>query len=154
MVERAIPPTAPTSPKPKVNIVLGLLLGLGVGVALALTLDTLDNTIKSFKEVNELTGMNPIGVIGYDSETATSPLSVLNTRSVRSEAYRAIRTNLQFVDVDNTPRVIVVVSALPGEGKTTTTLNVAIAFAQAGNRVALVEGDLRKPRVADYLGID
>jgi non-specific protein-tyrosine kinase len=67
---------------------------------------------------------------------------------------RQLRTNLQFVDVDHPPRAVVVTSAVPGEGKSTTAANMAITFAQAGSRVLLIEGDLRRPKVAEYLGVE
>ncbi|MEI8083931.1 MAG: CpsD/CapB family tyrosine-protein kinase, partial [Actinomycetes bacterium] len=70
------------------------------------------------------------------------------------EAFRAIRTNLQYVDVDNPPKVIAVTSAIPGEGKTTTSINLAITMAQAGRRVILVETDLRRPKASSYLGVE
>jgi receptor protein-tyrosine kinase len=73
--------------------------------------------------------------------------------SSTAEAFRAIRTNLRFLDVDNPPRVIVVGSAVPGEGKSTLAVNLSAALAQSGSRVALVEADLRRPRVARYLGL-
>src|SRR5699024_8719811 len=72
----------------------------------------------------------------------------------RTAAFRVLRTNLQFVDVDHSSKVIVVTSSVPLEGKTTTTTNLAITLAQAGQRVALVEGDLRRPRVAEYTGLE
>lgn len=68
-----------------------------------------------------------------------------------AEAYRQIRTNLQFLNVDDPPRVLVVTSAVPNEGKSTTAINLALVVAQSGKRVALVEGDLRRPRVVSYL---
>lgn len=74
--------------------------------------------------------------------------------SPRAEAYVTIRTNLRYVDVDHPPRTVVVTSSVPGEGKTTTACNLAIAVAQAGSRVLLIEGDLRRPKVAEYLGVD
>ena len=78
----------------------------------------------------------------------------LDQTSSRSEAFRTIRTNLQYVDVDNPPRCVVITSAVPNEGKSTTACNLAITLAQAGSRVLLVEADLRRPRIADYLGVD
>lgn len=74
--------------------------------------------------------------------------------SPRAEAFRTIRTNLQYVDVDNPPKAVVVTSSMPGEGKSTTACNLAIAIAQGGARVLLLEADLRRPRVAEYLQVD
>src|SRR5699024_6335062 len=77
-----------------------------------------------------------------------------STHAPRTEAFRVLRTNLQFIDVDKPSKVIVVTSSTPSEGKTTTTTNLAITLARAGQRVALVEGDLRRPRVAEYLNLE
>jgi non-specific protein-tyrosine kinase len=74
--------------------------------------------------------------------------------SQRAEAFRQLRTNLQFVDIDNSPRSIVVTSSIPAEGKSTTCANLAISLAQAGLKVVLVEGDLRRPQISDYMGIE
>lgn len=147
-------PTAPTSPNTQVNIALGLILGLGLGIAFAIVREQLDTTIKSPSDLANLTNTTSLGVISFDSEAAKAPLIALNQRSVRAEGFRTIRTNLQYVDVDQPPKAVVITSAVPTEGKSTSACNLAITLAQAGARVCLVEADLRKPRVADYLGID
>ena len=74
--------------------------------------------------------------------------------NLRAEAYRQVRTNLQFIDVERSVKSVVITSAIPDEGKSTTACNLAIAFARTGARVLLVEADLRRPRTADYLGIE
>jgi capsular exopolysaccharide synthesis family protein len=154
VVERAETPTAPTSPRPLLNIALGLLLGAAGAIGIVLLLESLDQTIRTPEDVQELTGSSPIGVLPFDAQAKKAPLSALNRRSTHSEGFRTVRTNLQFVDVDNPPRAIVVTSSVPSEGKTTTAINLAIAMAQSGQRVLLVEADLRKPKVGEYLGID
>ena len=95
-----------------------------------------------------------LGVVGFDPNAQNTPLVALDVQSPRSEAFRSIRTNLQYVDVDNPPHVLAITSALPAEGKTTTACNLAIALAQAGKSVCLVDADLRRPKVANYLGIE
>ena len=93
--------------------------------------------------------------VPFDPAAARRPLVTGDrTRSGRAESMRQLRTNLQFVDVDQPVRVIVVSSAVPGEGKSSTAVNLAIVFAEAGQRVMLVDADLRRPQVADYLGIE
>lgn len=147
-------PTAPYFPNPTTTLGLALLLGLGAGVGIALLRDQLDTSIKRSSDLAELSGATPLGVIAFDPDAEKEPLGALNPQSRRSEAFRTIRTNLQYVDVDNPPRVVAVTSSMPAEGKTTAACNVAITMAQTGLRVCLVEADLRRPRVAEYLGID
>ena len=142
------------SPNTRVNIALGLLLGLGIGVAYAILREQLDTSVKSESEIAALTGRTNLGLVMFDPDAEKTPLVALNQQSVRAEGFRTIRTNLQYVDVDEPPKAVVITSALPNEGKTTTACNLAIALAQAGRGVCLIEADLRKPKVADYLGID
>lgn len=148
-------PVTPTSPRPTLNLALGLLVGLAVGVGAAVLRETLDTSLKGAEAVQEQLGLPTLGLIGYDAETPKRPLIVHSSpRSTRAEAFRQLRTNLQFVDVDHPPRSIVVTSSLPQEGKSTATCNLAIALGQAGLRVVLVEGDLRRPRIGDYMGVE
>jgi succinoglycan biosynthesis transport protein ExoP len=157
VVRQAEVPTAPISPRPSLNLALGLLLGLAVGIGAAVLRETLDTSVKDADDVARLDGapVPVIGAIGYDSDAARSPLIVhADPHSPRAEAFRQLRTNLQFLDVDNPPRSIVVTSSVPAEGKSTTAANLALAMAQAGMRVALVEADLRRPKVAAYLGLE
>jgi non-specific protein-tyrosine kinase len=148
-------PQTPVRPRTRLNLALGLLLGLAVGVAAALLRETLDKSIKSIEDVQATLGLPTLGVIGYDPRTPKHPLVVQDKPdSPRAEAFRQLRTNLQFVDIDRAPRSIVVTSSLPEEGKTTTTCNLAISLMQAGLRVVLIEGDLRRPRLAEYMGLE
>lgn len=146
-------PTSPIAPNTKLNLALGIFLGFGVGLSIALLRHTLDTSIKTPEDLDEAAGSTPLGTVTYDQEAKTSPLAILRD-SPRSEAFRSIRTNLQYVDVDNPPKTVVVTSSVPAEGKSTTACNLAIALAQAGSRVLLVEADLRRPKVAEYLGVD
>ena len=155
VVQQAQLPTAPTSPRPGLNLALGLLVGLALGVGGAVMRETLDTTVKGLEDARELLGAPMLGAISYDSDAARKPLVVVHSpNSVRSEAFRQLRTNLQFVDIEHSLHSVVVTSSVPGEGKTTTTCNLAIMLAQAGLKVILVEGDLRRPRLADYMGIE
>lgn len=150
----ATPPAEPYSPNPITTFGLAGLLGLALGVGLALLREQLDTTIKSSRELTERSGATPLGVVGYDAGAEADPLAALNPQSPRSEAFRTMRTNLSYTDVDNPPKVVAITSSVPGEGKSTAACNLAITLAQAGLRVCLVEADLRRPRVAEYLGID
>ena len=155
VVEDARLPSGPVSPQPTRNLGLALVLGLLLGVGLAVLRETLDTTVKTAEDLQRQAQAPVLGVIEFDPEAKTRPLVVqVDPHSSRAEAFRQLRTNLQFVDVDRHPTSIVVTSSLPEEGKTTTTVNLAITLAQAGVSVALVEGDLRRPRLADYLGIE
>jgi polysaccharide biosynthesis transport protein len=148
-------PTTPISPKPTRNLALGVVLGLLLGLGLALLRDLLDTTIKSEKDCAEVTDATVIGGIAFDPDAPKRPLIVQSDpHSPRAEAFRALRTNLQFVDAANHPRSIVFTSSVPGEGKTTTTANLAITMAAAGARVCLIEGDLRRARLLEYMGMD
>jgi polysaccharide biosynthesis transport protein len=148
-------PTAPISPKPARNLALGLVLGLLLGLGLALLRDLLDTTIKTEKDCAGVTDATVIGGIAFDADAPKRPLIVQSDpHSPRAEAFRTLRTNLQFVDVANHPRSILFTSSIPGEGKTTTTANLAITMAAGGARVCLLEGDLRRSRLMEYMGMD
>lgn len=151
LTEPAIPPGVPSSPKNRNNILLGFLVGLGLGVAWAFVRNALDNTVKSPNELDEIAQAPSLGAVLFDANAKNQVLSALDTKAVQSEGYRTIRTNLQFVNVDNPVRALVVTSAAPGDGKTTVACNLAIALAQTGQKVCLVESDLRRPRVMEYL---
>jgi succinoglycan biosynthesis transport protein ExoP len=148
-------PIAPISPKPVRNLALGVVLGLLLGLGLALLRDLLDTTIKNEKDCSEVTDSTVIGGIAFDPDASKNPLIVqADPHSPRAEAFRTLRTNLQFVDAANHPRSIVFTSSVPCEGKTTTTANLAITMAAGGARICVVEGDLRRPRLLEYMGMD
>ena len=148
-------PTVPVSPNPLLNLALGGVLGLLLGLVLALVRDMQDTSVKTEKEVREVTNEPIIGAIHFDSQAPKHPLVVQDdAHSVRAEAFRALRTNLQFVDAAHEIRTIAVTSSLPGEGKTTTAANLGVTMAEAGSSVCIIEADLRRPRLLDYLGMD
>jgi len=155
VVEPAVLPTVPVAPRPVVDYGLGIVLGLLLGYAVALLRHALDVTVKSAEELHRFTEAPNLGTIAYDADVPKYPLAVGdNAQSPRAEAFRKIRTNLQFIDVDHPRKTIVVTSAVPGEGKTTTLCNLAIVLAQAGRRLVVVDADLRRPKAADYLGLE
>ncbi|HEY0889036.1 MAG TPA: polysaccharide biosynthesis tyrosine autokinase [Nocardioides sp.] len=145
----------PVAPKPVRNVGLGIVLGGLLGLGLAVLRQKLDTRVHSTEEVVELTDKPVLGAIGFDAEAKDALLiSDIPSHSPRAEAFRVLRTNLQFVDVDNHNKVFVLSSAVPGEGKTTTSVNLAISLAQAGIKTLLIEADLRRPRAAIRLGLD
>jgi capsular exopolysaccharide synthesis family protein len=153
--DSASTPGGPVSPQPVRNLAIGVILGLLLGVGTALLRDVLDTRVSSPEELSTLTHAPLLGAIAYDSGTKTRPLvTQLESHAPRVESFRVLRTNLQFVDVDTATKVFVVTSAVPEEGKTTTSVNLAITLAQAGYRTVLVEGDLRRPRAGRALDLD
>lgn len=154
VVEPAQVPSLPVSPNISRNMMLGLVIGLLLGIVAAVLRDRLDRTVKDREVLEEVMGAPVVGVVPFDKGLRTNPtLDFGESTSTSAEALRQLRTNLQFLDVDNTPRVLVITSAVPGEGKSTTAVNLALALAEAGHSVVVVEGDLRRPRVGKYLGV-
>ena len=155
ITQDATVPTSPVSPRPVRNLGLALVLGLMLGVGLAVLRDILDTTVKSAHTLTELTGLALLGGIQYDSKAGKNPLiTSLDSHAPRLESFRVLRTNLQFLDVDEPPKVFVVTSAVPGEGKSTTAINLALTLAKASQKVLLIEADLRRPRVSTYLRLE
>ncbi|WP_296604751.1 polysaccharide biosynthesis tyrosine autokinase [Nocardioides sp.] len=150
----AAEPTAPSSPRVLVDLVLGAAAGLALGLAAAVLRHGLDRRIKSSHDVRELTGMSPLGSTLHDRSARRHPLVALDWRSASAERYRTVRTALKFAAVDHGVRNFVVTSGVAEEGKTTVSCNLAIAWAQSGVSVCLVEADLRRPSVSSFLGID
>ncbi|MFD3811641.1 polysaccharide biosynthesis tyrosine autokinase [Rhodococcus sp. NPDC058639] len=149
----AATPSTPIAPKTTRNVALGLAVGLLLGIALAVLRDRLDNTVKDRNAIEEIAGTGVVGVIPLEKLRHEEPAIMFSdSSSGDAEAYRELRTNLQFLEVDNPPRVLVFTSSVPSEGKTTTAINTALVLAEAGKSVVLVEADLRRPRVSKYLG--
>lgn len=155
VVRDATAAEAPSSPNLKLNVALGLFVGLALGVAIAVLREVLNTRVRSDADVSRVTDTSVIGTIPDDPEAPEHPLIVQSSpHSQRSEAFRRLRTNLQFLDIADRPQSIVITSSLPGEGKSTTSINVAITLADAGTRVALIDADLRRPSVAKYMGLE
>lgn len=155
VVKEALAPDSPVSPNPTRNVALGLVLGLLVGLGLALLRDLLDTRVTGEADVARVTEATVIGGIAFDKDAAAHPLIVqADPHSPRAEAFRTLRTNLQFIDAAERPKAMVFTSSLPGEGKTTTTANLALTLAASGSSVCLIEGDLRRPRLLEYMGME
>ena len=149
----SLAPQSPISPRIPLNMALGLLAGLALGVIVAVIRHQQDTTVKG-DELEDLTGRPALALIGLNPQVKTHPLITMEGHGRGVEEFRSLRTTLQFVDVDQPPRVIVITSALAAEGKTTTACNLAIALAQSSLRVCLVEADMRRPNACNLLGMD
>lgn len=148
-------PLKPAAPNVPLMITMGGLLGLAAGIAIAVLRTVLDTRVRTVKDVEDATGAPTLGGIAFDPNAKERPLIVASAaRDPRAEAFRSLRTNVRFLTIGGGPSVFVITSAGQGEGKSTTAANLAIAFAESGARVALVDGDLRLPRVADYFAIE
>ena len=155
VVTPAVAPSSPSSPNPKLNVLIGLLVGTALGVSAAVMRSTLDTRIRGESDVHAITDTPIMGGISFETEAVKSPLiSQLSHQNPRAEAFRQIRTNLQFANVAQKSKTMLVTSSIPGEGKSTTATNMAIAMAQAGRSVVLVDADLRRPMLAEYLGLE
>jgi len=154
VIEPAVPAASPASPRVLLNVALAAVLGLVLGVAIAFTLEYLDDTLKSAEDVEQAIGLPTLGTIMRMPGNKADPemrrmATLLYPRSSAAEAFRALRTNIDFAAVDTPIQTLLVASAAGGEGKTTIAANLAVVFAQAGRRTVLVDGDLRKPGVHD-----
>lgn len=154
-IQPATVPSAPSSPNVPLNLVLGALVGFAIGIGIAVLRSVLDTRIHSLHDIAQVTDKPLLGGIALDPGAGARPLIVHDDpRNPRAESFRSLRTNLQFVNIEGGPRSFVVSSAGPGEGKSTTTANLAISLAETGASVALIDGDLRMPKIADYLAIE
>lgn len=145
--------SSPVSPRVKLDLAVGFAAGLVLGLFLALARElVLSLTIRS-QDVLRASAESPVlATVPFDKKAKHEPLAAAGSPgALRAEAFRQLRTNLSFIDVARPARMIVVTSASAGEGKTTTAVNLALAMASGGQRVLLLDADLRRPRVASSL---
>jgi polysaccharide biosynthesis transport protein len=158
VVTPAQAPTAPSSPKPVQDILLGLIAGLILGLAAAFLRDSLDDAVTSKEAAEQLARAPVLAAVPLVSSwrKRDRPLVVTLARpaSPATEAYRSLRTSLQFARQEHELRTILVTSPAAADGKTSTLANLGSVFAQAGQRVLMVSCDLRKPRLGQFFGID
>lgn len=153
-VEPAQLPSAPFSPDYRSAALKGAIGGLVLAYAVLIGRRLLDRRIRSAKHVEEATGAAVLGIIPKEDSLGRTHRGVRGDLGRAAEAFRQLRTNLRFVDVDNEPRRIVVTSALAGEGKSTVSANIARLVAQAGTPVLLIDADLRRPMLATTFEVD
>jgi tyrosine-protein kinase len=148
-------PLAPSSPNVLRNLGIGLILGLLLGMGVAILRQLLDTKVRSEQDVRALTDCPILGVVAFDQKVPRHPVILRDEPlAAPSEAVRRLRTNLQFIDAGNRPKSIVISSSIPGEGKSTMAINLAVSLADTGARVILVDADLRRPSIAEYAGIE
>jgi Mrp family chromosome partitioning ATPase/capsular polysaccharide biosynthesis protein len=140
----ALPPRAPSSPRPARNAAFAFILSLMLGIAAAYVLDRFDRRIRLAEDVERVYGLELLGVVPHAAPTM---------HAFFREAFRALLTNLQVTSLDNPPRTILVTSAVPGEGKSMVVRNLALAARDSGLRVAIVESELRRPSLAAMFNI-
>lgn len=174
VVDPARPEPVPVSPRRMRNLELGVLLGVLLGIGLAYLVDGIDRTVVSFTEVEELTDASVLAIIpqfrsadrtskrvAAKADIASDNGAVIDPRllilkrpdSAEAEAFRSLRTSVMLSRPNGGPRVLLITSCIPGEGKSTVTANLALTFAQHGKRVLIVEADMRRPSMRHVLDV-
>nr|WSY54803.1 polysaccharide biosynthesis tyrosine autokinase [Streptomyces sp. NBC_00886] len=158
VTEPAVKPSDPSSPNIATDVALGLAGGLVLASGFVFARESLDASMRSRADLTQCLvqagGPAVLGSVTYDARTSDCPLATRDDAfGRRAEDFRRLRTGLQFVDIDNPPDIIAVTSALPGEGKTSISVNLAATLSEAGSSVCLVDADLRRPNVARTLGL-
>src|SRR5712671_5935586 len=170
IVDSARVPNSPVEPNVPRNLGFALVLGLTTGIGLAFLLEGLDNTVRTTEQAQIISGLAPLGMIPLGSKTtregsgakrlalasskeAVELVTQVRPQSQMAESYRALRTSLLLSSLGAPPKVIMITSALPQEGKSTTSINCAVVLAQKGVRVLLIDADLRRPSIHKTLGM-
>ena len=153
VVQPADLPTDPVEPQPLRTAVLAAFVGLLLGLGAAFLVDYLDDSLRRPEDVEALTSVPVLAVVPVEPPPDNRPIALSEPHEFAVEVYRGLRTSVQFLGLDRKLRVIQVTSSLPGEGKTTTATNLAVVLAQAGHQVAIVDADLRKPRIHEVFSV-
>ena len=155
VVKPAVPPQTPIRPRTTTNVLLAAVVGAMIAAGAAFLIEYLDDTIKSPDDVARVSGLSTLGAIARlkDAGAQRQLIAWMSSKAPESEAYRTLRTNIQFSSVDKPIRTLVVTSSGPSEGKSTTAANLAIVMAQTGQKVVLVDADLRRSVLHKTFGV-
>lgn len=177
LVRPALEPTSPVRHSSQaMNVILGAVIGLIIGIMLVWLVETFDTSIGAIEDVEEFTGVKVIGIVPFldvkefkervqeirgeedvskrDLERASRMVAHFSPKSVQAESYRALRTNIQFMSFDQNLKIVAITSSSPQEGKTSSSINLAVTVAQAGQKVLLVDSDFRKPMIGRVFGVE
>ncbi|MBN1321653.1 MAG: AAA family ATPase [Thermoleophilia bacterium] len=163
LIRRAVEPAVPFTPQTKRNLILALVVGLVLGAGLAFLIEYLDKRIKDEKTLERISGLPVLASVpavggrwrrAKSGRRSSTAVGFEGPSSVLLEPFRTLRSSLQYFDVDSNLRTLMVTSALAQEGKTVTTVNLAISLALSGKRVIVLEADLRRPMVHEYLNLE
>jgi receptor protein-tyrosine kinase len=163
LMREATVPGTPFTPQTQRNIILALVVGLVLGIGLAFLLEYLDKRVKDEKTLERTSGLPVLASVpavggkwrnAKPGRRSAEVVGFEGSGSVLLESFRTLRSSLQYFDVDGDVHTILITSGLPQEGKTVTTVNLGISLALSGQRVIIVESDLRRPMVHEYLGLD
>jgi len=159
LVTPAVAPISPIRPTPERNGIVALAVGLMLGVGLAFLLEYLDDSLKNKDDVERAAPGVPVvalipALTGWKNHKDAVVVSSTDPKSPAAEAYRTLRTSVQFLGLDRPMQVVQVTSPSQSEGKSTTVANLAVALAGAGKRVVLLDADLRRPRAHHFFGLD
>jgi len=152
-VEAAVPELTPVKPKVVQNTLLAALVGFMLAAGAIVAREALDDTIKTPEDISRKFRLPVLGVINHHTISPETPVTLTEPRSPTAEAYRKLRTNVSFTSVDRPLHTLMITSAEPGDGKSTTITNLGVVMAQNGKRVIVADCDLRHPRVHTYFGL-
>jgi len=153
VIQPAALPVNPVRPKKALNILFACLIGLFVGICLALLQEFLDDRINTLEDADRLLGLPSLGRVPALTAEGARLLPQMTGANPGSESYRILRTNIHFASIDAPLKTLLVASSSPGEGKTTTAVNLAFAMAMDGKKVILMDSDLRRPTIHKMLGL-
>ncbi|MGD8751012.1 MAG: polysaccharide biosynthesis tyrosine autokinase [Anaerolineales bacterium] len=153
VVTSASPPSQPTRPDMLNNTLLSSIVGLMVGGGVVFLIETLDDTLRTPEDITRHLGLPVLGMIAAHSKDPDKLISMAQPRSPITESFRGLRTNIQFADIDHPPKVLLITSSVPGEGKTTVASNLGVVFAHSGQKTLILDTDFRRPQIHKQFGL-